>query len=147
MKFTIKELHQSYREKTLSVSEVTQYFLDRIEALNPELNAIISINPEAMKVAAAQDVSLANNEDLGSLFGVPILVKDNIETRELPTTVGSLALKNNVTLRDADLVVNLRSAGAIILGKTNLSEWANFRSERSSSGWSAIGGQTRNPYD
>ena len=147
MKFTIKGLQQAYQDQSLTITEVTQYFLDRIESANPELNAMIVVNSLALDVAAAQDAMLARGDELGPLYGIPILIKDNIETRELPTTAGSLALKNNFTNRDADVVARLRSAGAIILGKTNLSEWANFRSKRSSSGWSAIGGQTRNPHD
>ncbi len=147
MKFTIRGLHLAYRDQSLTITEVTRYFLDRIELLNPELHAVIVVNPKALDIAAQQDASLARGEETGPLHGIPILVKDNIETRELPTTAGSLALKDNFTNRDADVVARLRAAGAIILGKTNLSEWANFRSTRSSSGWSAIGGQTRNPYD
>ncbi|HIG42647.1 MAG: amidase [bacterium] len=147
MKFTIKELHISYQNRTLTVVDVTQHFLDEIEKQNPELNAVISVNPGALDAAAEQDQQLSRGETPGRLFGIPVLIKDNIETKELPTTAGSLALKNNDTQRDAELVIQLRNAGAIILGKANLSEWANFRSQRSSSGWSALGGQTRNPHD
>jgi amidase len=147
MMFTIRDLHQAYRDQSLTILEATRYFLDRIELLNPELHAVIIVNPRALDIAAEQDASLARGEETGPLHGIPILIKDNIETRELPTTAGSLALKDNFTNRDADVVARLRAAGAIILGKTNLSEWANFRSTRSSSGWSAIGGQTRNPHD
>ena len=147
MKFTIKGLHQAYRDRSLTVSEVIRYFLDRIESLNPELNAVIVVNSRALDVAVKQDAMLTRGDQPGPLFGIPILIKDNIETSEHPTTAGSLALKDNFTHQDADIVARLRSAGAIILGKTNLSEWANFRSTRSSSGWSAIGGQTRNPLD
>ena len=147
MKFTIEELRQAYKDQSLTVTEVTGYFLDRIKLRNPELHAVILVNPQALAIAAEQDAMLARGDKPGPLFGIPILIKDNIETRELPTTAGSLALENNRTNRDADVVARLRDAGAIILGKTNLSEWANFRSTRSSSGWSAIGGQTRNPHD
>ena len=105
----------------------------------PKLNAVIVVNPQAPAEAA----KLANT---GRLKGRTLLIKDNIETREWPTTAGSLALKNNRTGRDAPLVARLRADGGVILGKTNLSEWANIRSPMSSSGWSAIGGQTRNPY-
>ena len=147
MKFTIKGLQEAYRDQSLTITEVTQYFLDRIESLNPEYNAVIVVNSQALDVAAEQDAMLARGDEPGLLYGIPILIKDNIETRELPTTAGSFALKNNFTNQDADVVARLRSAGAIILGKTNLSEWANIRSTRSSSGWSAIGGQTRNPHD
>ncbi len=105
----------------------------------PQLNAVISVNPDA-SVRAAQ---MANT---GRLKGRTLLIKDNIETREFATTAGSLALKDNRTGRDAPLVARLRADGGVILGKTNLSEWANIRSPSSSSGWSAVGGQTRNPY-
>ncbi|HET9810686.1 MAG TPA: amidase [Sphingomicrobium sp.] len=115
----------------------------RIEQLNPMLHAVIAIDPTAMAQARALDARPAS----GPLAGQPVLIKDNIESAgPLPTTAGSLALAANVTNRDAPLVARLRSAGAIILGKTNLSEWANFRSSNSISGWSAVGGQARNPY-
>jgi len=107
-------------------------------AIEARINAVLAWNPEAWSQGASAS---------GLLAGVPILIKDNIETRELPTTAGSLALANNDTERDAPLVARLRAAGAIIVGKTNLSEWANIRSRQSSSGWSAVGGLTRNPYD
>jgi amidase len=118
--------------------------LDRIAELNPRLNAVIAVEPEAMDEARRLDLL---RRARGPLYGMPILIKDNIETRgALPTTAGSLALKDNVTGRDAPLVARLRAAGAVIVGKTNLSEWANIRSSNSISGWSAIGGQTRNPH-
>lgn len=118
--------------------------IKRIAALDddpagPQLNAVIVYDPAAPEKAAA----LAGK---GALGGRTVLVKDNIETREWPTTAGSLALKDNLTGRDAPLIVRLRAAGGVVLGKTNLSEWANIRSNRSSSGWSAVGGQTRNPH-
>ncbi len=117
--------------------------LARIAELNPLLHAVIAVDPTAMQQASAIDASAVK----GLLAGVPILIKDNIETAgPLPTTAGSLALANNVTGRDSPLVARLRAAGAIILGKANLSEWANIRSTRSISGWSATGGQARNPY-
>jgi len=117
--------------------------LARIRALNPRINAVIATDPTAMDQARALDRSRAR----GPLFGMPILIKDNIESvGPLPTTAGSLALIDNVTNRDAPLVARLRGAGAVIVGKTNLSEWANIRSNNSISGWSAVGGQTRNPY-
>ena len=119
-------------------------YLARIAALNhagPQLNAVIAVNPEAQAAAAAAKTMA------GPLAGKAILIKDNIETAEpLATTAGSLALAGNVTRRDAPLVARLRGAGVVILGKTNLSEWANIRSSFSSSGWSGVGGQTRNPF-
>ncbi|MBA3675804.1 MAG: amidase [Sphingosinicella sp.] len=118
--------------------------IGRIEALNPRINAVIAIEPDALAEARALD---RNRMARGPLYAMPILVKDNIETRgTLPTTAGSLALAQNVTNRDAPLVANLRAAGAVIVGKANLSEWANIRSSDSISGWSAVGGQTRNPH-
>lgn len=115
--------------------------LERIAALDdagPRLNAVLVYNPEAPLLAARGTES--------PLEGRTVLVKDNIETREWPTTAGSLALKDNMTGRDAPLIARLRAAGGVVLGKTNLSEWANIRSMRSTSGWSAIGGLTRNPH-
>src|SRR3954470_10144129 len=122
----------------------TRQALQRIATLNPRVNAVIAVDPTAVEQARALD---RNRRVRGPLFGMPILIKDNIETEgPLPTTAGSLALADNVTHRDAPLVARLRAAGAIILGKTNLSEWANMRSSHSSSGWSGKGGLTRNPY-
>ncbi|MEO6225915.1 MAG: amidase [Sphingomicrobium sp.] len=120
-----------------------QTALDRIARIDPQLGAVIALDPTAMDQARAVDAGNLR----GPLAGQPVLIKDNIESAgPLATTAGSLALANNVTNRDAPLVARLRSAGAIILGKTNLSEWANIRSGHSISGWSAVGGQTRNPY-
>ena len=116
-------------------------YLARIAELDdagPQLNAVIVVNPNAPAEARA-----AAGLPLG---GRTVLVKDNVETREWPTTAGSLALADNRTGRDAPLIARLREAGGVVLGKTNLSEWANIRSTRSTSGWSAIGGQTRNPH-
>jgi amidase len=120
-----------------------QAALERIARIDPRIGSVLAIDPTAMAQARAID---AGNRR-GPLAGQPVLIKDNIESAgPLPTTAGSLALANNVTNRDAPLVARLRSAGAIIIGKTNLSEWANIRSSRSISGWSAVGGQTRNPW-
>ena len=117
--------------------------LVQIGRLNPQLNAIISVDPTAIDQAKRIDAAGMT----GPLAGKPILIKDNVEVAgSLPTTAGSLALKYNVTNRDAPLVARLRSAGAVIIGKANLSEWANIRDNSSISGWSAVGGQTRNPY-
>jgi len=123
---------------------LTSSFRARIREVDPKLHAVIAIDPDARATARALD---QQRKVRGPLFGMPILIKDNIETSgSLPTTAGSLALVGNVTGRDAPVVARLRAAGAVILGKTNLSEWANIRSSRSISGWSAVGGQTRNPY-
>ncbi|MBF7012152.1 amidase [Novosphingobium resinovorum] len=123
----------------VAAQETPETYLKRIEAIDDSGPAIHAV------VAVAPSESLAI-KGKGPLAGRAVLVKDNIETRDMPTTAGSLALKDNATGRDAPLVAKLRKAGAVILGKTNLSEWANFRGEHSSSGWSAVGGQTKNPY-
>ena len=128
----------------MTAEQRTKAAIARIEALNPRLNAVIAIDPTALDQARAID---RQRRVRGPLYGMPILIKDNIETRgPLPTTAGSLALVENVTNRDAPLVAGLRAAGAVIVGKANLSEWANIRSSDSISGWSAVGGQVRNPY-
>lgn len=130
--------------QTTGPSEVNvRSALNRIAAVDPQLHSVIAVDPTAMEQARAIDSGTLR----GPLAGQPVLIKDNIESAgPLPTTAGSLALANNVTNRDAPLVARLRSAGAIILGKTNLSEWANIRSSHSISGWSAVGGQTYNPW-
>ena len=121
----------------------TRTALERIARIDPQLHSVIAVDPTAIEQARRVDAGNLR----GPLAGQPILLKDNIEAAgPLPTTAGSLALANNVTNRDAPLVARLRAAGAIILGKTNLSEWANIRSTRSISGWSAVGGQTHNPW-
>ena len=132
--------------RTTSAALVAAYER-RIAALNPRLHAVIALNPDALAQARASDAARKAGKPMGPLAGLPILVKDNIETADkVATTAGSLALARNVTGRDAPVVARLRAAGAIVLGKTNLSEWANIRSAHSISGWSATGGQTRNPY-
>jgi len=119
----------------------------RIDRSGPRLNSIIALNPRAMEDAAALDAERKAKGPRGPLHGIPLLVKDNIETADpIPTTAGSLALAENITNRDAPVVARLRAAGAIILGKTNLSEWANIRSNQSFSGWSGVGGLVKNPY-
>ncbi len=129
---------------------VTRAYLDRIAAMDaqgPALHSILALNPHALDEARAADQARKAGKAPGPLAGVPVLVKDNIETADdMATTAGSIALKDNQTGRDAPVVQSLRAAGAIILGKTNLSEWANIRSSRSISGWSGLGGLVRNPY-
>jgi amidase len=121
----------------------TAQAIARVQRIDPQLGSVIALDPTAMEQARRIDATGAR----GPLAGQPVLIKDNVEVAgPLPTTAGSLALANNVTNRDAPLVARLRSAGAVILGKTNLSEWANIRSGHSISGWSAVGGQTRNPW-
>jgi amidase len=128
---------------------LTQAYLDRIAAIDdagPRLNAVIELNPDAMKEADARDAERDAGKVRGPLHGIPVLLKDNIDATPMVNSAGSLALAEHRPKQDAFLVQRLRDAGAVILGKTNLSEWANFRSTRSSSGWSSRGGQTKNPY-
>lgn len=117
--------------------------IGRIRATNPQANAVTALDPSAVAKARAADRSRMAR---GPLFGVPVLIKDNIDVAGMVTTAGSLALRDNLRAEDAPIVRRLRAAGAIVVGKTNLSEWANFRSSNSISGWSAVGGQTRNPH-
>lgn len=127
--------------------QATQAYLAQIKAKNDLLRAVIAVNPAALSDARARDAERKAGKVRSAIHGLPILLKDNIESAEpLATTAGSLALKDNVTGRDAPLVKGLREAGAVILGKANLSEWANIRSNNSISGWSAVGGTVRNPY-
>jgi amidase len=134
----------------LSALEVTQAYLKRIEALDdagPQLGAVIEVNPDAETIARELDARLRAGEAPGPLHGVPVLIKANIDTADdMATSAGSLALAGHRAREDADVVARLRAAGAVVLGKTNLSEWANFRSLTSTSGWSSLGGQTKNPY-
>jgi len=134
----------------LTAVALTERYLERIKAIDksgPKLNAIIELNPDAIEIARALDVERKTKGARGPLHGIPVLIKDNIATADkMQTTAGSLALVGAKAPRDAFLVTQLRAAGAVILGKTNLSEWANMRSSRSTSGWSGRGGQTKNPY-
>ncbi len=146
----VAELQSSMEAGERTARSITEAYLGRIEELNlqgPELRAVIETNPDALDIADALDAERAANGPRGPLHGIPVLIKDNIATADrMTTTAGSLALEGSVPLRDAFIVERLRAAGAVVLGKANLSEWANFRGERSSSGWSARGGQCRNPY-
>lgn len=147
---SLTEAMAALNSGALTSEELTELYLGRIAALDdagPTLNAVISLNPDALEQARELDRLRAAGKILGPLHGAPVLIKDNIETLDpVATTAGSLALQDNMTGRDAHLVERLRQAGAVILGKTNLSEWANFRSSRSTSGWSAMGALTRNPH-
>ncbi|TDQ31471.1 amidase [Zeaxanthinibacter enoshimensis] len=148
---TIQDIHKGYESGSFTVSEVTKFYLDRVNELSfngPELNAVISLNPDAMDIAASMDDKLKNNKRKGPLFGIPVLLKDNINSADnMPTTAGARAMKESYPGADSPLAAQLKEAGAVILGKANLSEWANFHSRFSSSGWSGLGGQTKNPYD
>jgi amidase len=134
----------------MTARSLADHYLERIQQLDKQgriLNAVIELNPDALRIAAALDDERRTRGPRGPLHGVPIMLKDNIDTADkMTTTAGSLALAGSKAQQDAFVAEKLREAGAVILGKTNLSEWANFRSSRSSSGWSSRGGQTRNPY-
>ena len=146
----IDALQSGYKSGKWNIETVTQWYLSRIQAIDkngPKLNAVIEINPDAIAIARQLDIEYKSGKIRGPLHGIPILIKDNIDTADqMMTTAGSLALIGNKATQDAFIVKKLREAGAVLLGKTNLSEWANFRSSRSSSGWSSRGGQTLNPY-
>jgi len=147
---TVALLQDGMKAGRLSARGLTQAYLDRIAALDrqgPTLRAVLETNPEALAIADALDAERRRGKVRGPMHGVPVIVKDNIDTHDkMQTTAGSLALEGNIALRDAFIVERLRTAGAVILAKANLSEWANFRSNRSSSGWSGRGRQCRNPY-
>ena len=147
---TIAELRGRMASGERTSAEITRLYLDRIEALDrqgPTLRSVIETNPDALEIAEQLDAERAAGNVRGPLHGVPILLKDNIATADRnTTTAGSLALEGSIPEQDAFIAAQLRRAGAVLLGKANLSEWANFRSNRSSSGWSARGGQCRNPY-
>jgi amidase len=147
---TLADIAAAYAAGHLTSRKLTQLYLDRIDRLNhrgPALSAILETNPHALDIAAALDDEYKSRGARGPLHGVPILIKDNVETADrMMTTAGSLALEGRYAPQDAPLVARLRAAGAVILGKANLSEWANYRSTHSVSGWSGRGGQTRNPY-
>lgn len=148
---TIAELHDRMHRGELTSEALVRWYLNRIEAVDrngPALQSIIELNPDAQITSRALDEEWQRSGPRGPLHGIPVVLKANINTADrMRTTAGSLALQHHTPGEDAFLVSRLRDAGAVILGKTNLSEWANFRSARSSSGWSSIGGQTRNPYD
>jgi amidase len=145
---TISELQTAMSSGKVSAREIAQSYIEKIGAVDKKIKSVVEINPDALEIAEAMDKERRSGKVRSALHGVPVLLKDNIDTADkMKTTAGSLALMDAPTPKqDAFLVQKLREAGAVILGKTNLSEWANFRSNDSSSGWSARGGQTRNPY-
>jgi amidase len=145
---SIQELKDSMASGSLTARGLTEAYLQQIELVDAALRSVLETNPEALEIADALDGERRSGRVRGALHGIPVLVKDNIDTADrMKTTAGSFALGEVTPARDAFLVGRLREAGAVILGKANLSEWANFRSTRSSSGWSARGGQCVNPYD
>jgi len=148
--YNISEIQKLMEGEKITAKQLTKNFLSRIRKFDkngPKINSIIEINPDALKIAEKLDGERKVKKIRGPLHGIPLLIKDNITTADkMMTTAGSLALEGYISVKEAYIVQKLRGAGAIILGKTNLSEWANFRSTRSTSGWSSRGGQTLNPY-
>ena len=148
--FSIQELQTKMETGELTSRQITEMYLGRIEAVDssgPTVNAVMEINPDAVEIAAELDAERAAGNIRGPLHGIPVMLKDNIDTADkMMTTAGSLALDGHIAAQDSFVAQKLRQAGAVILAKANLSEWANFRSTRSVSGWSSRGGQTRNPY-
>ncbi|MFC3034712.1 amidase family protein [Pseudoalteromonas fenneropenaei] len=144
---TIAELQTKRAKNELSYEQLTAFYLERIARIDPKLNSVISLNPNALQEAKQRDTAFNAGRASGMLFGVPVLIKDNIDVAGMVTTAGAKALQRNLVTQDAPLVAKLKAEGAIILGKTNLSEWANFKTLKSSSGYSEIGGQTKNPYN
>src|SRR5258706_6541160 len=147
---SITDLQAAMQAGRLTSKELTRRYLERIKAIDksgPRVNSVIAVNPDALAIAAALDRERREKGPRGPLHGIPVLLKDIIATGDrMPTTAGSLALKGIRARRDSFVVERLRAAGVVILGKTNLSEWGNMRSTRSTSGWSPLGGLTRNPY-
>jgi amidase len=145
--FDVDELQRKMESGELTAEAICQKYLARIEQVDPVLKAVIERNPDALEIARNLDEERNNGKVRGLLHGIPVMIKDNIDTGDkMQTTAGSLALAGHIAEKDAFIVEKLRKAGAVLLGKTNLSEWANFRSTNSSSGWSGRGGQVRNPY-
>lgn len=144
---TISSLQAKMTSGELTSAFICQKYLDRISVVDPLLKSVMELNPDAMEIARQLDEERKAGKVRGPLHGIPVIIKDNIDTGDkMMTTAGSMALLGNIAPEDAPIVAGLRKAGAVLLGKTNLSEWANFRSDRSSSGWSGRGGQVRNPY-
>jgi amidase len=148
--WTIAELQEKMESGELTARRLAELYLERIQEVDksgPYINSVIELNPDALEIADTLDVERKAGRTRGALHGIPILIKDNIDTNDrMQTTAGSLALEDHIAAKDAFIVRQLRKAGVLILGKTNLSEWANFRGRRSISGWSSRGGLTRNPY-
>src|SRR5437667_3854277 len=147
---TIAELQDGMKSGKFTARSIVKKYLDRIDDIDkkgPAINSVIEVNPDAVAIAESLDRERKEKGPRGPLHGIPIRIKDNIDTADrMMTTAGSLALLGSTPSQDSFVAKRLREAGAVILGKTNLSEWANFRSSHSSSGWSGRGGQTRNPY-
>jgi len=147
----ITQIQQGYSDGTFTIKEVVQAYLDRINEIDkngPALHSIIMVNPEAIQIAEDLDKEIKKSNRLrGPLFGIPVVLKDNIDTHDkMPCSAGSIVLMHSYPLQDSFVAKQLRAAGAIIIAKSNLSEWANFRGQLSTSGWSGLGGLTKNPY-
>jgi amidase len=147
---TISQLQEGYRNGNFTIKEVVTDYLTRIQSIDkngPVLNSVIIVNPDALRIAEELDKEMASGRIRGPMHGVPVILKDNIDTHDkMPTTAGATVLRNSFPPKDSWVSQKLREAGAVIIGKANLSEWANFRADISSSGWSGVGGQTKNPY-
>ena len=147
---TSDDIHSGYKSDKYTVKDIVKKYIDRIREIDkngPTINSVIIVNPDALVIADSLDQIHKQGGAEGPLFGIPVLLKDNIDTHDkMPTTAGSRVLKNSFPVQDSWGAKKLRKAGAVILGKTNLSEWANYRASYSSSGWSGVGGQTKNPY-
>ncbi len=147
---TIAQLQTGYADGAFSIVDVVKAYLQRIEEIDksgPTLNSILTLNPDALKIAEELDKERLAGKSRGALHGISVVLKDNIDTHDgMANTAGSRALSGSIPPQDSTVARKLRAAGAVILAKTNLSEWANFRSNLSSSGWSGLGGQTKNPY-
>lgn len=150
LEYDINQMQAGYANGDFTIEQVVDAYLKRIATIDqqgPALHSVIEVNPEALTIAAALDVELKAGKKRGPLHGIPILLKDNIDTHDqMSTTAGSRALAGSHPLQDSDVASKLRKAGAVIIGKANMSEWANFRDEMSTSGWSGLGGQVKNPY-
>src|SRR5262249_28664845 len=147
---TLVEFQEGMKSGGLTARSIAEKYISRIAAIDkqgPRLNSVIELNPDALSIADALDAERKAKGPRGAMHGIPVLIKDNIGTADrMMTTAGSLALEGFTPEKDSAVAQRLRESGAVILGKTNLSEWANFRSNHSSSGWSGRGGQTHNPY-
>lgn len=146
---TLQQLQAGYQQGTFTIEKVVADYIKRIEDIDrggPGLNSIIYVNPQAVEIARQLDQELKDGKSRGPLHGIPIILKDNIDTQDMPTTAGATVLKDSYPPNDSYITHKLREAGAVIIAKANLSEWANFRANMSSSGWSGVLGQTKNPY-
>ncbi|MCG8699244.1 MAG: amidase, partial [Bacteroidales bacterium] len=150
LELDVATIQQGYKNGDYTIKDVVSAHLQRIEMIDkngPKLNSIITVNPDALQIAEVLDKELSQGQFRGPLHGIPVILKDNIDTHDkMATTAGSRALMNSYPLQDSYLVQQLRKAGAVIIAKANLSEWANFRGQMSTSGWSGVGGLTKNPY-